>query len=189
MSSWTQWKTCQRPPSCGFISRNEGACIALSERFSSIRWPARYHRCWWRRCVLFCHLILYTHFVSVLELVESLVDPDDAYKRKLKKGVHHVDIFYVLSLFIPMLIALNDRLKSFSPAPSPSDLVHSSYLVVSLSLYLTPPLFLYNGLLTTSKKSKFLVQISNVLPSTSGVRLRFTKVRHTVRMRSRNSSM
>ena len=46
--------------------------------------------------------------------------------------MHHVDIFYVLALFIPMLIALNDRLKSFSPAPSPSDLVHSSYKLADL---------------------------------------------------------
>ena len=70
--------------------------------------------------------------MSVLELVESLGDTDDAYKRKVKKGVHHVDIFYVLALFIPMLIALNDRLKSFSPAPSPSDLIHSSYTLADL---------------------------------------------------------
>ena len=70
--------------------------------------------------------------MSVLELVEGFVDPDDAYKRKVKKGVHHVDIFYVLALFIPMLIALNDRLKSLSPAPSPPDLVHSSYKLADL---------------------------------------------------------
>ena len=70
--------------------------------------------------------------MSVLELVEGLGDTDDAYKRKVKKGVHHVDIFYVLALFIPMLIALNDRLKSFSPAPSPSDLIHSSYTLADL---------------------------------------------------------
>ena len=72
--------------------------------------------------------------MSVLELVESLGDTDDAYKRKVKKGVHHVDIFYVLALFIPMLIALrvNNRLKSFSPAPSPSDLIHSSYTLADL---------------------------------------------------------
>ena len=70
--------------------------------------------------------------MSVRELVEGLGDTDDAYKRKVKKGVHHVDIFYVLALFIPMLIALNDCLKSFSPAPSPSDLIHSSYTLADL---------------------------------------------------------
>ena len=64
--------------------------------------------------------------MSVLALVEGLGDPDDVYKRKLKKGAHRVDIFYVLALFIPMLIALNDRLKCFPPTPSPLDLVHSS---------------------------------------------------------------
>ena len=65
--------------------------------------------------------------MSVLELVEGLGDPDDAYKRKLKKGAHHVDIYYVLALFIPMLIALDDRLKRLAPAFSPSDIVHSSH--------------------------------------------------------------
>ena len=70
--------------------------------------------------------------MSVLELVEGLDDPDDAYKRKVKKGAHRVDIFYVLALFIPMLIALNDRLKSFPPEPSPSDLVHSSHKLAVL---------------------------------------------------------
>jgi hypothetical protein len=33
-----------------------------------------------------------TDFVSVVELVEGLGDPDDAYKRKVKKGAHCVDI-------------------------------------------------------------------------------------------------
>ena len=33
-----------------------------------------------------------TDFVSVLELVEGLGDPDDAYKRKVKKGAHCADI-------------------------------------------------------------------------------------------------
>jgi hypothetical protein len=70
--------------------------------------------------------------VSVLELVEGLGDPDDAYKRKVKKGAHHIDISYVLPLFIPMLIALDDRLKRFPPAPSPSDLVHSSHKLADL---------------------------------------------------------
>ena len=70
--------------------------------------------------------------MSVLELVDGLGDPDDAYKRKVKKGAHHVDIFYVLALFIPMLIALNDRLKRFPPAPFPSDLVQSSHKLADL---------------------------------------------------------
>jgi hypothetical protein len=33
-----------------------------------------------------------TDFVSVLELVEGLGDPDDVYKRKVKKGAHCADI-------------------------------------------------------------------------------------------------
>jgi hypothetical protein len=33
-----------------------------------------------------------TDFVSVVELVEGLGDPDDAYKRKVKKGAHCADI-------------------------------------------------------------------------------------------------
>ena len=70
--------------------------------------------------------------MSVLELVEGLGDPDDAYKRKVKKGAHRVDISYVLALFIPMLIALDDRPKRFPPAPSPSDLVHSSHKLADL---------------------------------------------------------
>jgi hypothetical protein len=70
--------------------------------------------------------------VSVLELVEGLGDPDDAYKRKVKKGAHRVDISYVLTLFILMLLALDDRLKRFPPAPSPSDLVHSSHKLADL---------------------------------------------------------
>jgi hypothetical protein len=53
--------------------------------------------------------------VSVLELVKGLGDPDDAYKRKVKKGAHRVDISYVLTLFILMLLALDDRLKRFPP--------------------------------------------------------------------------
>ena len=51
--------------------------------------------------------------MSVLELVEGLGDPYDAYKRKVKKGAYRVDISYVLTLFIPMLIALDDP-SSFS---------------------------------------------------------------------------
>ena len=103
--------------------------------------------------------------MSVLELVEGLGDPDHAYKRKVKKGVRRVDISFVLAFFILMFIALDDRLKRFPPAPSPSDLIHSSHkqadllggelpssilvgLVVSLSRYLTPPLLLYNSVLT-----------------------------------------
>jgi len=70
--------------------------------------------------------------VSVLELVEGLGDPDDAYKRKVKKGVHGVDISYVLALLILTLLALDDRLKRFPPAPSPSDLVHSSHKLADL---------------------------------------------------------
>ena len=66
-------------------------------------------------------------FVLVLELVEGLGDPDDVYKRKLKKGAHRVDIFYVLALLILTPLALDDRLKLLSPIPSPSDLVHSSH--------------------------------------------------------------
>jgi hypothetical protein len=31
-------------------------------------------------------------FVSVLELVEGLGEPDDVYKRKVKKGAHCADI-------------------------------------------------------------------------------------------------
>ena len=71
-------------------------------------------------------------FMSVLELVEGLGDPDHAYKRKAKKGAHRVDIPYVLALFIPMLIALDDRLKCFPPTPSPLDLVHSSHKLADL---------------------------------------------------------
>ena len=70
--------------------------------------------------------------MSVLELVEGLGDPDDAYKRKVKKGAHGVDISYVLTLPILTLLALDDRLKHFPPAPSPSDLVHSSHKLESL---------------------------------------------------------
>ena len=33
-----------------------------------------------------------TDFVSVLELVEGLGDPDDVYKRKVKKGAYCADI-------------------------------------------------------------------------------------------------
>jgi hypothetical protein len=33
-----------------------------------------------------------TDFVPVLELVEGLGDPDDVYKRKVKKGAHCADI-------------------------------------------------------------------------------------------------
>ena len=33
-----------------------------------------------------------TDFVSVLELVEGLGDPDDVYKRKVKKGAHCADV-------------------------------------------------------------------------------------------------
>jgi len=65
-------------------------------------------------------------------LVKGLGDPDDAYKRKVKKGAHGVDISYVLALLILTLLALDDRLKRFPPAPSPSDLVHSSHKLVDL---------------------------------------------------------
>jgi hypothetical protein len=150
--------------------------------------------------------LLLIFILSVLELVEGLGDPDDAYKRKVKKGAHCVDISYVLALLILTLLALDDRLKRFPPAPSPSDLVHSSHKLADLlggempSIHLgrpggvpvailTPPLLLCNGVSTTSKKFKFLVQKSSVLPSTSGVQLRFTRMKPTVRMRSRNWSM
>jgi hypothetical protein len=33
-----------------------------------------------------------TDFLSVLELIDGLGDPDDVYKRKVKKGVHCDDI-------------------------------------------------------------------------------------------------
>ena len=33
-----------------------------------------------------------TDFMSVLELIEGLGDPDDVYKRKVKKGSHCADI-------------------------------------------------------------------------------------------------
>lgn len=39
-------------------------------------------------------------FVLVLELVEGLGDPDDAYKRKVKKGAHCADISWVLAFLI-----------------------------------------------------------------------------------------
>jgi hypothetical protein len=53
--------------------------------------------------------------VSVLELVEGLGDLDNTYKRKVKKSAHRVDISYVLALFIPILIDLDDSLKRFPP--------------------------------------------------------------------------
>ena len=136
--------------------------------------------------------------MSVLELVEGLGDPDDAYQRKVKKGAHGVNISYVLDLLILTLLALDDRLKHFPPAPSPSDLVHSSHKLAELlggempSIHLGRPggvpvaILLYNGASTTSKKSKLLVQKSSALPSTSGVRLHFTRMRPTVRTRSKN---
>ena len=70
--------------------------------------------------------------MSVLESVEGLGDPDDAYKRKVKKGAHRVDISYMLALFIPMLIALDDRLKCLPPAPSPSEIVHSPHKLAEI---------------------------------------------------------
>ena len=71
-------------------------------------------------------------FVLFLELVEGLGDPDDVYKRKVKKGTHCVDISYVLALLILTPLALDDRLKLLSPIPSPSDLVHSSHKLADL---------------------------------------------------------
>jgi hypothetical protein len=93
----------------------------------SIRRPARYHRFPWGGYVLLCLLILINHFVSVMELVGGLGDSDDAYKRKVKKGAHCVYISDVLAFLILTLLALDERLKCFPPAASPSELIHSSH--------------------------------------------------------------
>jgi len=71
-------------------------------------------------------------FVSVLELVEGLGEPDHVYKRKVKKGAHCVDVSYVLTLLIIMPPALDDHLKCLPPASSPLDLVHSSHKLADL---------------------------------------------------------
>lgn len=135
--------------------------------------------------------------MSVMELMDGFGDPDDAYKRKIKKGAHCVYISVLLALLILTLLAHGNLLKHFPPAGSLSELVRSSHkladllgsettpvgLAKSLSRFLTPPSLLCNGISTTSKMSKFFVQKSSVLPSTSAVRLRFTGMRPSVRMR------
>ena len=39
--------------------------------------------------------------VSVLELLEGLGNTQDAYQRKLKKGVHNTKISWVLTFLVP----------------------------------------------------------------------------------------
>jgi len=85
------------------------------------------------------HFVLqfyFTDFVSVLELIEGLSDPDDVYKRKVKKGarlLRFIDARFSHSY----TLALNQRLSR-----SPSDIVHSSDKLADLLGGNEPPIHL-----------------------------------------------
>ena len=80
--------------------------------------------------------------MSVMELMDGFGDPDDAYKRKIKKGAHCVYISDVLALLILTLLAHGNLLKHFPPAGSPSELVRSSRKLADLLGSETTPIHL-----------------------------------------------
>jgi len=102
-------------------------------------------------------------FVSVLELVEGLGDPDHIYKRKVKRGSHCADVSYVLTLLILAPPALDDHLKCLPPPSSPLDLVHSPHKLAELlggempSIHLGrpggAPVAIFNPALATLQRS------------------------------------
>ena len=64
--------------------------------------------------------------MSVMELMDGFGDPDDAYKRKIKKGAHCVYISDVLALLILTLLAHGNLLKHFPPVGTRSFLPQAS---------------------------------------------------------------
>jgi hypothetical protein len=56
--------------------------------------------------------------MTVLELLEHLGDPQDVYKKKLKKGMHSTEIFY---LSYSCTLALDQSLDRLTPGSSPSE--------------------------------------------------------------------